>query len=169
MADKTQLDDHLNKAEGYLMLGMYEDALHEAAAAVEIEPASYAANYLCGVALISLKRFDEAEEPLMEAVALAPERPDALVHLAYVHRRIVSLDKAIETIRKAVERKPDMAIANYNLACYYALKGDAEEALRYLRRAINAAPSFRDVAREDEDFESLTSNDEFRRLVEIGE
>ena len=29
MADKKQLDDHLNKAEGYLMLGMFEDALHE--------------------------------------------------------------------------------------------------------------------------------------------
>ena len=166
MGEKGQLDDHLNKAEGYLMLGMYEDALHEATAAFEIEPACYAANYLRGVALISLKRFDEAEEPLMEAIALAPERPDALVHLAYVHRRTVSLDKAIETIRKAVERKPDMPLANYNLACYYAVKGDAEEALRYLRRAVNAAPHFREVAQQDEDFESLKSNDDFRRIVE---
>jgi len=168
MSKETLLLDHLNKAEGYLMLGLYEDALHEADAALGIDDASYTATYLKGMALIPLQRFPEAEAALGAAIELEPERGEAFVHLAYVHRRTVSLEKAIETIHKAIEKKPDMPLAIYNLACYYAVKGDAEEALRYLRRAVNIESQMREIAREDEDFASLQTNDEFRRIVQMG-
>jgi tetratricopeptide (TPR) repeat protein len=167
MSETSELQDHLSKAEGYLMLGMYEEALDEATQAIALDAASYAGNYLKGVALISLRRYGEAEAALSRAVALEPERAEAFVHLAYVHRRTVSLDKAVETISKAIELQPDMALANYNLACYYALKGEDEEALRYLGRAVNIAPHFREAARADEDFSALHGNSRFRRLVEL--
>ena len=167
MTKKSFFQDHVNKAEGYLTLGMYEDALGEASAALEIEPASYTANSLRGIAMISLERFDEARPALLEAIATEPERPETYIHLAYVDRRTVSLDKAIETIHKAIELKPDMPIANYNLACYCAVKGETDDALRYLGRAINIAPHFRETARADDDFESLRTNDRFRRLTEM--
>ncbi|MBN1918821.1 MAG: hypothetical protein JW889_13025 [Verrucomicrobia bacterium] len=167
MSDSDQVQDHLNKAEGYLMLGMHEDALHEATQAAEADGASYAARLMQGVALIALERHADAGEPLAQAAAIEPDRPDAYIHLAYVHRRTVSLDKAIETISKAVELQPDMPLANYNLACYYALNDNADEALRYLSRAVNIAPQYREAARQDEDFDSLHTNDRFRRLVEM--
>jgi tetratricopeptide (TPR) repeat protein len=168
MSKETLLQDHLNKAEGYLMLGLYEDALHEADAALGLDAASYAAHYLKGMALIPLERLPEAEAALSAAIELEPERAEAFVHLAYVHRRTLSLEKAIETILKAIAKKPDMPLANYNLACYYAVKGDAEEALRYLRRAVNIESHMREVARQDEDFDSLRTNADFRRIVETG-
>jgi len=167
MSDSDQVQDHLNKAEGYLMLDMHEDALYEATQAVEADPASYGARLIQGVALIALDRFAAAAGPLSQAAEIEPGRPEAYIHLAYVHRRTVSLDKAIETIGKAVELKPDMPLANYNLACYYALNGDPDEALRYLSRAVNIAPQYREAARQDEDFNSLHTNDRFRRLVEM--
>jgi len=167
MNDNDQVLDHLNKAEGYLMLGMHEDALHEATQAAEADAASFAAHLMQGVALIALERYADAAAPLGRASELEPDRPEPYIHLAYVHRRTVSLDKAIETITRAVELKPDMPLANYNLACYYALKGDADEALRYLSRAVNIAPQYREAARTDEDFASLHANERFRRLVEM--
>jgi len=167
MSNEKELQDHLSKAEGYLALGLHEDALTETTAAVELDPASYAAHYLHGLALISLGRLDEARAALMEAVALEPERPETFVHLAYVDRRNVSLDKAIETIHKAIELKPDLPLANYNLACYHAVKGEPDEALRYLRRAVNVEPHYREIARADEDFDSLRTTPDFRRLVEM--
>ena len=115
----------------------------------------------------ALKRFDEAGTPLEKAIAVEPERPEPFVHLAYVHRRTVSLDKAIETMNRALELKPDMPLANYNLACYYAVNGAPDDALRYLRRAVNMDGDFRQIAREDEDFQSLHTNPGFRRLAEM--
>jgi tetratricopeptide (TPR) repeat protein len=167
MADESLVEDHLSKAEGYLMLGLHEDALSEAVAAFSLDPESYDANLTYGVVLIALERFDEADTALTKTIELDPDRPLAYVHLAYVHRRTISLDKAIETISLALERQPGMALANYNLACYYALKGDTEEALRFLGRAINLAPDFREAARTDEDFASLQTNDRFRRIVDL--
>jgi len=167
MHSKQRLADHINKAEGYLMLGMAEDALHEVEQALHIDVDSYAANYLRGIALIAQERYTDAAAPLKHAISVEPDRPEAYIHLAYVHRRTVSLDKAIETISRAVELKPDMALGNYNIACYYALKGDPEEALRYLRRAINIDGDLRQIARLDEDFDSLHINNDFRRLAEM--
>ncbi len=167
MADESLVEDHVSKAEGYLMLGLHEDALSEAAAALGIDPASYDANLTHGLALISLERFDEAEAALAKAIEINPDGAVAYVHLAYVHRRTVSIPKAIETISMAVERQPDMALANYNLACYFALVDETEEALRFLGRAVNLAPDFREAARTDEDFASLHTNDRFRRIVEL--
>lgn len=167
MSDNDQVQDHLNKAEGYLMLGMHEDALYEATQAAEADAASYVARLMQGIALIALDRNEAAGEVLTQAAGLEPDRPEAYIHLAYVHRRIVSLDKAIETITRAVELKPDMPLANYNLACYYALNNNPDEALRYLSRAVNIAPQYREAARQDEDFESLHPNERFRRLVEM--
>ena len=167
MSNAKELQDHLNKAEGYLALSLHEDALAEAAAAVELDPASYPARFLRGIACISLDRLDEARASLMEAVGLEPDRPETYVHLAYIDRRTVSLDAAIETIHKALELKPGMPLSNYNLACYLAVKGDPDEALLYLRRAVNVAPHFREIARADEDFDTLRPNPDFRRLVEM--
>jgi Flp pilus assembly protein TadD len=167
MADNKVVNDHLNKAEGYLMLGMNEDALHEATAAHAIDADSYRANVLKGITLIALERYAEAGEALARAIALNPNEAEGYIHLAYVHRRTVSLDQAIETILKAVELEPQMPLASYNLACYYALKGETDDALRFLGRAINLAPNFREAARADEDFSSLHTNDRFRRLVEM--
>ena len=43
----------------------------------------------------------------------------------------------------------------YNLACYESLAGRRDAALAGLRRAIELDPSFRELARDDADFDGV--------------
>ena len=46
----------------------------------------------------------------------------------------------------------------YNLACYESLAGRSEAALAGLRRAIELDPSFRELARDDSDFDPIRAD-----------
>jgi uncharacterized Ntn-hydrolase superfamily protein len=63
-------------------------------------------------------------------------------------------DRAADTLRDALTAGENPMML-YNLACYESLAGRGEAALADLRRAIELDPSFRALAREDSDFESL--------------
>jgi uncharacterized Ntn-hydrolase superfamily protein len=46
----------------------------------------------------------------------------------------------------------------YNLACYESLAGRRDDALEHLGRAVLADPSFRELAREDPDFDPIRAD-----------
>jgi len=66
---------------------------------------------------------------------------------------------------EALGKYEDDAGVLYNLACAEALLGETEQALAHLSEALDGQPSFRDMAREDPDFESLRSDERFAALV----
>ncbi len=61
---------------------------------------------------------------------------------------------AADTLRAALVQGEDATLL-YNLACYEALSGRREAALTDLRRAIELDSSFRTLARDDADLDSL--------------
>jgi tetratricopeptide (TPR) repeat protein len=65
----------------------------------------------------------------------------------------------------ALGKYEDDAGVLYNLACAEALLDEKEEALSHLSEALDANPAFRNMAREDPDFDSLRSDERFARLV----
>ena len=160
------VEDKRNKIEGYMMLGMWEEALEEVEGLLGLDKDNFHGHYYRGTICLQLKDHGKAEESFLRVLELRRDFAEGFVHLAYIYRRTVGLDKAIETIRKAVEMKPSLAIANYNLGCYYAIKGDRDGAIEYLRKAVTIDGKYRQLARKDEDFESLRDDDEFLRLVE---
>ena len=74
-------------------------------------------------------------------------------------------EKAKQILASALGKYEDDSAVLYNLACAEALLGEKEEALGHLSEALDAAPGFRETAREDPDFESLRSDDRFAALV----
>ncbi len=62
--------------------------------------------------------------------------------------------RAADTLREALARGDDSTLL-YNLACYESLTGRRDAALVALRRAIELDPSFRELAREDADFDAV--------------
>ena len=56
-------------------------------------------------------------------------------------------------------------MAHYGLAAAYAQKGKASQALESLRKAIEMDPSWKKKAGEDEDFNPIRNNPDFKRLV----
>lgn len=53
----------------------------------------------------------------------------------------------------------------YNTACFESLAGRTELALTHLRQAVELLPALAEMAREDEDFESLRALPEFAEIV----
>lgn len=74
--------------------------------------------------------------------------------------------KAVEILRGVVDEHPDAGIVLYNLACVEVLAGEPEPAFDHLRRAIALEERFRELARTDEDFETVRDRPEFRDVVE---
>ena len=62
--------------------------------------------------------------------------------------------RAADTLRLALARGDDAGML-YNLACYESLAGRGDAALGALRRSIELDPSFRELARDDADFDPI--------------
>ena len=70
-------------------------------------------------------------------------------------------ERAYGALAKANEEHPDMSGVLYNLACAEALTGRTEEAVEHLRRSIELDERFRQIAKDDSDFDSIRSHPDF--------
>jgi hypothetical protein len=74
-------------------------------------------------------------------------------------------DRAREILEDGLRAHPEGGALYYNLACLEAVQGSRSRAIESLRAAIERRPEVPRWAREDEDFESLRDDPEFRALV----
>lgn len=75
-------------------------------------------------------------------------------------------EEALQILRTVAVAHPEAGIVLYNTACLEAIVGEPEAALEHLRRSIELEERFRELARTDEDFQSMRDRPEFRKLVE---
>jgi Flp pilus assembly protein TadD len=155
-----------HEAEGYLELGMAQQAL--ATLGRLGDPAHYNLSTLLlwGECLRSLDRTFEALVPLERAAQLAPD--DIRVHLAlgWCYKRTGRLDLAIRSMETALAVEPDEALLQYNLACYLTLAGHKRRALGLLSRALTGDSFYRKLAETETDFDSIRSDPEFKALCQ---
>ncbi len=60
---------------------------------------------------------------------------------------------------------PDEELAWYYKACAYALQNNLDLATDSLQKAINLNPKYREMAKEDTDFDNLKENKRFQNLM----
>jgi Flp pilus assembly protein TadD len=145
---------------------MYDDALKEVDEVLAACPEHKDSLYWKGLIYLDQHKFTEAEPPLRRLIEIDAEQAHVYVHLAYIYRRTVSLERAIETIQQALQLSPKMPIGLYNLACYRAVQGQPTEALKLLSQAVTLSKEYRKLALTDPDFESVRGTEEFRKLIE---
>jgi hypothetical protein len=75
-------------------------------------------------------------------------------------------ERARQILAEGLESYPDSASLHYNLACLEAVVGRRDAALASLRNALELRPEVAAWARDDQDFESLRDDPEFRALVD---
>lgn len=98
--------------------------------AIELDPTSAMARAWYGLNLISLRRFDEAQEQLFEASRIDPTSRNIAVYTIvnyYFSRRF---DEAIARGRSALELDPNLSTASMYLAYAYEQKGMYKEAVQ---------------------------------------
>jgi tetratricopeptide (TPR) repeat protein len=155
----------LESAEGYMALGMHEDALVELDAALAQQPDCADAVSTRAFVLLHVRRYAEAEAWFAKLLALQPENTEGWIHLAYCRRRTQSLEAAVEALEHALHLQAAHPLANYNMACYRAVQGRHDEALRLLENAVRKDKAYGRLARDEEDFESIRRLPGFQSLA----
>ena len=119
-----------------------------------------------------VKRTAFAEEPETTLVAIGGAPGQAYEpHGWEVWSQLQPLFQAGEYERVAdrgktlLEGHPEYTGVFYNVACAEALAGRKEDALEHLRHAIAGSERFRELARDDSDFDSLRDQPAFKELV----
>jgi tetratricopeptide (TPR) repeat protein len=117
----------------------YEDALQRLTA-ILADPKTTpgqaaAASNKRGVALVELKRFDEARAAFEQALQLRAGFAPSLVNLGNLHLEAGEIDKAIHYYESAVKSDDEYALAHHNLGVAYKRLGRTGDSVRELRLA----------------------------------
>jgi tetratricopeptide (TPR) repeat protein len=135
------------RAATYLGAGKEEEALADFDTALKIDAADAAAHEGRGMALESLKRYDEARESYGRAAELAPGNALPLLQQAKISAMAGKQDQAIEDVTRALEVDPDNPYGLLLKAQTLALMDKAEEALPTAERALDLYPQSDDAVR----------------------
>jgi tetratricopeptide (TPR) repeat protein len=95
----------------------------------------------------------------------APKSADGYYTLGIASLNSRDLELAIEQLGKADKMQPNQDYIRYALAVAHALQGDLDAALEHLEAAVTLRADNRIHARRDEDFQGLSSDPRFRRLI----
>lgn len=127
-----------------------------------------------GVTLRKKKMYDEAMVYVRKILEFDEENADALSLKASIQIDIARrdgidakrIDESLNLFEKALEIDPGNASAWYNQSCAYALLNRTEESIESLKNAIKFDPSFKESIRNDEDFNQIRDNEEFKKILD---
>ena len=97
--------------------------------------------------------------------AAPPKSAEELYTLGVASLNVRKLELAAEQLGKADKIKPNQDHIRYALAATHALRGEIDAALEHLQAAVTLRPENRFHARRDDDFQRLSSDPRFRRLM----
>ena len=155
------------QAEGYLELGMPQQALTTLARLEMSVSLDGKALYLRGEALRTLEKWEEAIPWLLAASSEDPDNIHYWLALAWCYKRTGQLRRAISSLENALGVDPSEAILHYNLACYWCLAKNKERTLDYLATAFEIDPNYRDMVHDETDFDSLRHDPDFQSLTTV--
>jgi len=155
----------LRHAEGYLDLGLPQQALDALLRLGDLAKSDPQALYLLGEAYRALERYPEAVPPLETAVQAGLREVPVWLALGWCYKRTARLDRAVQTMEQALILEPHAALLHYNLACYLSLAGKKDRALEHLSRALELDAQYRHLVDSESDFDPIRSDPEFQALT----
>jgi Flp pilus assembly protein TadD len=155
-----------HQAEGYLELGLPQQALDVLARLDTTRGSDTRTLSLQGEALRSLERYADAIAPLCKVAEMEPENVQVLLALGWCHKRCGRIDLAIEALDAALAADGDEPLIRYNLACYHSVAGDKPGALRFLEQALSLDPNYGLLINHEPDFDALRNDPEFRAICQ---
>ena len=151
------LQRSLHAVDGYLHLGMAEEALRElndAGIKDQFETATLRARIRV---LLHMKRWKDAEALSEKGITLHPEENEFMVQRAFALHQMKRGDEAAGVLLSAPTWIRQTGILHYNLACYEAKLGDISMARQCIRAALELNSGFKKNVRTDPDLQQLWS------------
>ncbi|MCC6354326.1 MAG: hypothetical protein IT577_10595 [Verrucomicrobiae bacterium] len=153
--DPVGFRQHLVAAEGYLDLGMADEALRELDSIESgLGEDAHPLRLRCR-ALIGLREWVTCVRLATEAARMYPEEGEFFLHWAYALRKVRPGSGAGEVIEAAPEPLRRSGVLHYNLARFEAQDGNMERARGYLEEACRLNPVIALSARRDPALKSV--------------
>ncbi len=137
-------------AQGYLELGMAEEALAELST-LKLESVDPDLVELRLHILMQAKRWSEALSAAEELLRLTPEALPGYIHGAFALHELGRTEEARNLLLKGPAELRKDPTFHYNIGCYEAVLGNREAALLSLERSFSLDDTYRDFARRDPD------------------
>ncbi len=151
----VNLKKRFDAVQGYLELGMFDEALEELTALEsEIGP-RFEVLALRMTAYRAAHRWEEMREVAALIHRLRPGHAESWVWLADATRHSISLEVAREILRDAETAFPANPHVKFQLGCYHCQLGELIPAERCVREAIALDRRWHEIALGDTDVESL--------------
>jgi tetratricopeptide (TPR) repeat protein len=163
--ERTRLNKIQREAEGYLELGLPQQALNTLNRLGNPVECGTTTQYLMGEALRALDRHGEALDPLRRAAESEPENVHIWLALGWCYKRTDRIDLAIGALDKALTADPNEPLLHYNLACYHSLAGHKSQVLDHLSRALAMDAKYRYLIDEEHDFDPFRNDADFQALT----
>lgn len=137
----TKLIGLTGSAEGYIERGnlhidLYEleKAVDDCRKAIELDPEAYYAYNNLGCALLKLRKIDEAMEPLLQVVAMDPDRDHMpWLNLAECYSLKKDYDQAIHAYKEVLRLKPKAVRFKKEIALLWIKKGEYDRAIAFFQ------------------------------------
>jgi tetratricopeptide (TPR) repeat protein len=113
-----------------------EDYIAQLKAQIAMNDGCSVSHYNLAVALMGLKRYEDAEGELQEAISCSPNFGEAYVLLGGIALQRGDLDGCLYYNRQATKVKAAFSVAWGNIGFICLQKGDADEAIKALQKAI---------------------------------
>jgi tetratricopeptide (TPR) repeat protein len=151
---------HLMEAQGFIELGMFDDALKTLDT---IEPGLRTHPVTLKLRLsifFEAKRWKEAAKLGKTLCKEMSQDGGVFIQTAYCLHELQETQKAKETLLSGPESLRNEAVFHYNLGCYEAQLGNLEAAKPFVSKAIEMDKSYKKMAQEDPDLKPLRKSDE---------
>lgn len=149
----------LEAGQGYLILGMEEDARAELASVTLDdlgEPGEIALWTAMNLELdVRSKDWESGAARAAMLRELAPDNPGGFIQGAYCLHELGRTDEALALLLNGPGSLREEPLFHYNLGCYHARLGDRGRALTCLREAFSRDPTLRRSAVADPDLKGL--------------
>lgn len=144
-----------NAAQGYLQLGMVDEALAELNQLSEDDLSRPEVMQLRVWVLMRKKKWAEALDYAIALCQALPELPVPFLDAAYCLHELKRTAEARTCLENGPRTLREYPTFHYNLACYDATLGNTESARKHLLAAIDMEPRYEQEALGDPDLKPL--------------
>ena len=144
-------------AQGYLELGMVDDALAELSFLQELEIPDPEIVELRLHILMQGQRWDAALATAEELLRVSPDAVPAYIHGAFALHELGRTREARDLLLKGPSVLRNDPTFHYNIGCYEAARGNRESAMKSLEESFAMDESYRDFALRDPDLITIRS------------
>lgn len=159
----TETDRKILAAQGYVELGLHQEARAQLASLPEEVFERVDVIELILLCHMGEHKWEEALALTYKLCGLEPNEPGGFIHAAYCLHELGRTSEALDVLSrgpKALRTKP---VYYYNLGCYLAQLGKHDEAVRLLEQSFEMDGSLRSYARKDPDLHDLREKTAFLR------